>query len=423
MKPPDWKITAFILTLLLAGFWYYQSANTAVTVLINDDGFSPRQISIKQGQRVVFKNAGNNAHWPASNFHPTHTLYPETGGCLGSLLDACQPLAKGESFSFIFNHTGTWPLHDHLLPGLTMVVVVGEESLGEAASSFDYAAELNIITELVASDPISAWEYLKKNFLINGEQASNAHEFTHIVGNALYDQYGLDGFKTCDPSFAFGCYHGVTEKALQANGRPTLLEIEERCGQIFPREFQKFASCIHGTGHGLVSWEEFNIQAALSDCDLLAQANQSYCWDGVFMEYITSAFLGKNPSWQFCSALAEKYQVNCGRYLVRFFENYREACRSAPSPLLRAVCSEAVGFMLAQDNLGDFDGIKTGCLALSDQTATAQNNCLISAAREVIFQAFRGWQETSQKLCRELSGDWQGQCLASNQEVIKSYHE
>ena len=45
--------------------------------------------------------------------HPTHAIYPESGGCIGSKFDACKGLKEGESWSFTFNEKGTWNYHDH----------------------------------------------------------------------------------------------------------------------------------------------------------------------------------------------------------------------------------------------------------------------------------------------------------------------
>ncbi len=85
---------------------------------ISSSGFVPNTITIKQGEIATFVNKDSNEHWPASALHPTHTVYPEPGGCLGSKFDACKGLKKDESFSFAFNEKGSWKYHDHLNPNL-----------------------------------------------------------------------------------------------------------------------------------------------------------------------------------------------------------------------------------------------------------------------------------------------------------------
>lgn len=86
-------------------------------VEITAAGYSPNPLTIKQGEAVTWVNKDAEAHWPASAQHPTHAVYPETGGCIGSKFDACKRLAQGDSWSFTFNEKGEWNYHDHLNPG------------------------------------------------------------------------------------------------------------------------------------------------------------------------------------------------------------------------------------------------------------------------------------------------------------------
>lgn len=87
-----------------------------VEIIFTDEGYRPREITIKKGDRVRFSNDSGNEHWPASGVHPTHSLYPEKdqNDCLGSSFDACRALKKGEFWDFTFNREGQWRYHDHL---------------------------------------------------------------------------------------------------------------------------------------------------------------------------------------------------------------------------------------------------------------------------------------------------------------------
>lgn len=118
-----------VLTILLAGCTSPTqttggSTFTGNTIEITSAEFSPSQLNAKVGETVTFVNKDAAPHWPASDVHPTHSVYPETGGCLGSTFDACKGLSQGESFSFKFTHAGRWCYHDHLKPGLTGCVNV-----------------------------------------------------------------------------------------------------------------------------------------------------------------------------------------------------------------------------------------------------------------------------------------------------------
>ncbi len=94
------------------------STSTKVVVLMKADSFDPEILTIKRGTTVEFKNVDTNAHWPASDIHPTHTIYPE--------FDPQKPIDAGTSWSFIFEKVGSWKDHDHLVPSTRGVIIVTE---------------------------------------------------------------------------------------------------------------------------------------------------------------------------------------------------------------------------------------------------------------------------------------------------------
>src|SRR3989344_2395368 len=81
-----------------------------------------QQVSERTTETFIIMDEGT--YWPASASHPSHTVYPTTGGCIGSTFDACKGLAQGESFDFTFNEAGEWKYHDHLNPGRTGTIIV-----------------------------------------------------------------------------------------------------------------------------------------------------------------------------------------------------------------------------------------------------------------------------------------------------------
>ncbi len=83
---------------------------------IVSSGFSSRLSNIGLGDTVAFVNKDTAPHWPASDIHPTHNVYPEKGGCLGSKFDACKGLKQNEKYEFTFFQSGSWCFHDHLNP-------------------------------------------------------------------------------------------------------------------------------------------------------------------------------------------------------------------------------------------------------------------------------------------------------------------
>lgn len=92
--------------------------SSAVTVNYTDQGFSPKDLTVKLGTTVTFVNKTGDRMWVASAVHPTHEGYDGTSesvhcaaGYSGPLpFDECAP---GTSFSFTFTKEGTWPFHNH----------------------------------------------------------------------------------------------------------------------------------------------------------------------------------------------------------------------------------------------------------------------------------------------------------------------
>jgi plastocyanin len=94
-------------------------------------GFSPTEVTVVQGDTVLFVNQDSDAHWPASDVHPNHNAYPgsDINNCGGetAIFDACEGLAEGATFEFTFSEAGDWTYHDHLNPALGGTVKVQAE--------------------------------------------------------------------------------------------------------------------------------------------------------------------------------------------------------------------------------------------------------------------------------------------------------
>jgi plastocyanin len=86
------------------------------TVTLTGNGFTPETLKIKKGDTVTFRSTEGKFFWPASDPHPTHTIYPE--------FDPLNPIAANKTWSFKFNRVGSWGYHDHLEPYYTGTIVV-----------------------------------------------------------------------------------------------------------------------------------------------------------------------------------------------------------------------------------------------------------------------------------------------------------
>jgi len=96
--------------------------NTCKTVIaeevitIQDMIYQPSSLSIQRCTKVTFSNKDNVDHWPASDIHPTHGIYPE--------FDPKRALKPGEKWSFVFEKPGKWQYHDHLNPDIYDMIIV-----------------------------------------------------------------------------------------------------------------------------------------------------------------------------------------------------------------------------------------------------------------------------------------------------------
>lgn len=89
-----------------------------VVISMTEDGYIPDTIQVTKGTKVRFKNNDKLFHWPASDLHPTHTLYPE--------FDPRKGIGPGEEWSFVFEKPGEWGMHDHLAPYIVGTIKVVE---------------------------------------------------------------------------------------------------------------------------------------------------------------------------------------------------------------------------------------------------------------------------------------------------------
>lgn len=90
----------------------------AVTIVRTQDGYEPKEVTIKKGDIVLFINESDMFHWPASDLHPTHGVYPE--------FDPLDTLAPGAEWKFQFDKVGVWKYHDHIRANKVGTITVTE---------------------------------------------------------------------------------------------------------------------------------------------------------------------------------------------------------------------------------------------------------------------------------------------------------
>ena len=133
----------FLVVIVALGVFFFQGDKEVVkespfvlvvptgvehTVMYGDDGYIPSSLSIAAGDTVIFQNISSHSIWPASNAHPTHTIYPGSGikKCGGGevIFDACSTIAPGQAWEFIFTEQGKWRYHNHMRPSIQGIIIV-----------------------------------------------------------------------------------------------------------------------------------------------------------------------------------------------------------------------------------------------------------------------------------------------------------
>jgi len=350
-------VGAFALLIALVLVWMFSSLtpqNTGATVIeVTDLGFVPGDISIAQGETIVFKNTGSLTHWPASNFHPTHSVYPGSDARLcGSLeepflFDACRPLEPGEKYSFTFFVAGDWKFHDHLrprysgrivvsevsgyrtplthslrrafaetaqritgfffeatriIPGLSLIhpdasgLLVGTKiSEQELASSKDYETEsvYHYVYDDVEIRKVVNQLGVRRTMEKILKESNNGSTFDCHIGAHYVGRasYDLFGEKAFSECTP-GCHSGCyhgTMEALFWDAGPSTVSRVKNLCNSFDDEFSR-QQCFHGAGHGLLALSEYDLPEAIKTCDEAGgDEKKTSCYGGVFMENVMTA--------------------------------------------------------------------------------------------------------------------------------------
>lgn len=434
-KTPGQKYLPIVLSAMIlsltAGVNFAYSKTT--TIKMYDDFYELGNITIESGDTVLFKNYGSDDRWPASNIHPTHEIYSE--------FDPRHPISPGKDWVFVFDKTGIWRYHDHLDPQITgtISVVTGadiDSSQKETSRSFSkrllspfkYIYE-KIISFLkkegisgqtekryasIAKDSkeIFSNEEALKNYIreygpketiqrlnVLSTEFGSCHDTAHRAGRISYELLNDKAFKECGAECHSGCYHGATEAYFKEHGTANLSKnLNTLCGN----ELNFFFShqCIHGIGHGLMAWANYEINDALKSCDFLSQRQDS-CWTGVFMENIVGGltdkknldhftkYLSSDPQYP-CNIVDEKYKSSCyflqTSRMVQLFANdfskVATACLKAPA-VYQHSCFSSMGRDVGGVNRKNPEGaIKACSYTPIGQLRTA---CLLGAAQDTFW--------------------------------------
>ena len=322
-------------------------AHPEQVIFITNRGFVPEEITIERGETVTFINEDSTEHWVASDSHPTHTNYPgsDIRNCGEKpdtqILDSCRGMAENEKFTFTFEKSGVWGIHDHLNSDLTakihVEVGVGEEenakngrakseglsiwkrlsawTLKQWYSIFENMGEqqlndLDINMVLRDNSSIEYWMRVfgYERFFSEVEKGSldptlqkrdatdsiffgQCHLGAHFAGRVAQKLFNLSAMDEVDldTRCQLGFYHGILESSIGDIGNDeNARKFANSCAKYKGDGSVRGSFCRHGLGHGLVIYHNYNLPAAVERCYELFSTGRErrHCYHGTFMENV-----------------------------------------------------------------------------------------------------------------------------------------
>lgn len=459
----------FCILFSLVAFFLCSSVIYAkeVTIEMTQDGFKPAQVEVDQGDSVIFINKDTTAHWPASDIHPTHTIYPE--------FDSLKGVAPLTTWQFQPQITGSFKFHDHLFPHKKGTLVVKQvpgfisssqpnlpvknDSLitqvidsikhffsniasffrpkttnitAEQFKSLDEKSQLSTIDQMIDNQGLEkTWQFILNSY--RTDSTRNAHDLAHYIGGEIYKHQGIEGIGICTADFAFGCFHGFTEIA-SLQGVDKLVQVADSCLKVGAKNSGSYISCVHGVGHGVATfYQTQQLDQALTTCDNLEATTQApYCYDGVFMEFALNApttFYTKDENKLYpCHQVETKHQIACARYIPVVasrvhkldFLQTANLCLQSTIEDIKLHCFDALGFEAASRSNSEPQQVINLCQQISDPKYKSQ--CLGAAAGEYVFQKVPNWQTKSIAICNSLTmPEYKTSCLERVERIKQSY--
>jgi len=399
-------------------------------VVLTEDGFVPKTLSIVEGQTVIFVSTLDRPYWPASSVHPTHSIYPD--------FDPKKPIPPGTTWSFTFTQQGTWSYHDHLKPIHTGSIEVkgkGDKKShvwGDSCVSLQGSEKLQCFEQtlekvLVRNGLHAAFDYFLSIYNQDPDVPSVCHGWAHRLGEVEYEAYKNGNEVSLRPESAF-CSYGYFHGFISAMVRDTqsLQSALTFCDAAIAKEQDGLLNlrnnCLHGVGHSITTlyqensdyWSDFEkiMRSGFGECEKLYQdsLDQNICFDGMFHELHLSImqetygmskdeYLNSEDQFYYCRNLEDRYKESCyfdfATLWPYFFNDDKDAAmefflssienKEAHAP--RAMITFARSFIESDISLGDFSG-SVGACAIAPETLS--DECLTGMVLGFIEYAVPG---------------------------------
>ncbi len=274
-------------------------------------GWSPEELVVPLNASVTFATELSLEHWPASNVHPTHDIYPE--------FDPLRPLSPGETWSFTFTKEGRFHFHDHLAANAAGVVEVVGTRAGRQPKRLHDCEPIPREEKQQCWDDLLAYTLKERGFSkafslfgelyrTEPEVPKGCHGWGHALGRAAYEIYREGGDVELRPEVSYcgyGFFHGFLEQLVGERGNAK--DAYVFCKEVYESSGQKmgvYNNCVHGIGHGGAAdiiedpamWGKY--QESINQGVVLCKSFTSdpkdlrNCFDGVYNELVVDMWNG-----------------------------------------------------------------------------------------------------------------------------------
>lgn len=411
--------TLLMVVVAILSFALYRIITSAkdvktYEVVLNENGFVPENLTVKQGDLIKFSSTLKDQFWPASDPHPLHSVYPQ--------FDPKKPINPGQSWTFKANKVGVWAYHNHLFPANKGVVNVISKSNWEIRGKVLKREDIGVMIDKNGAD--KTYANLKQ---IYSESSLYAHSTFHLFGEVLYTKFGLDGISYCDNFAGFGCYHGFFIKAVSDKGLDVAVDLDKFCVNKFGTQG---LGCPHGIGHGLVEYFGLGldkVNKALAICAKLSWQGPLFgCAGGVFMENNFPTIFDKDGVGTVttreahsnllepCLSVPDKFKQACyyeqASWWTQLFKGDAKKisgfCMSISNTDQRDSCFLGMGNSAAEVSQYDVNYVNDICSKVNDKRSEA----VCRAGGAWAFFANPAQRALSESVCEGLGG-YQSLCL------------
>ncbi len=397
-----------LIIFVVYGFFLFQTSfNTALqTIVFTENGFTPPNLTIYEGDTVTFSSKTGEAFWPASNVHPTHSSFPD--------FDPRKPLSADEKWSFTFTKAGSYKFHDHInstFEGeITVLKKDGTKVVTDCTVEKNQQCWEKLILETLKVEGVKAsFDKIVELSETEPAFANDCHGQSHLIGEKAYAQYVAQENFELTPATAlcgYGFYHGFMETMLLATG--DIAEARAFCElvdqKLSGQASQAATACYHGTGHGAIDgsdptqWGDVEamMEPGFKICAQLAKNElETYlCDTGVFNAI---EILSADPKYQIQELQKDPFLM-CNKQPV----HRREGCYANMMPIVFKLYNDDFDKITQYVNKNMIDG---DVIAIDGHTVDELTTLGIMFEYIRMYGQTEGYQEKGIEFCRTQGED------------------